>query len=67
MWLGFRFTSARPRPTFCRNPECSDLVPVRRALPRWELCPSCRLAYTRGALVAGAIGFLVTLVAKLLG
>ncbi len=68
MWLGFRFGRVGYVPNvLCRNPDCNELLPWDRRPRRWELCPSCRFAYGRGALLAGVVGALVTVLAKLLG
>lgn len=48
----------------CRNPRCGDRLGVFAG--RWELCPSCRLAYQRGALVAGVAGALITWLLKVI-
>lgn len=47
----------------CKIPGCGDRLP---AWTRWRLCPSCRLAYGRGALLAAGVALVVQLLEKLL-
>lgn len=51
----------------CANPKCREPLKRTKAwerATRWQLCPSCRLAFGRGALLAGVVGFLYHLVAR---
>lgn len=53
-----------PRDSYvCRNPRCRERL-------RWQsaggFCPSCRRAFGRGALLAGAIGFVIHLALRFL-
>jgi len=50
--FGFRFRGAPG--WFCQVPLCG--VHLGNRPRRWEFCPSCRLAFGRGAVVAALAG-----------
>lgn len=65
MLTAFRFfRTERWLPPICRNPLCGDWLPVKRRRQRWELCPSCRLAYRRGATIAAVLAFVVEVISR---